>query len=258
MSQTINLNLIPDNSRHQIHISQYDIGRTFIIRLYEDSPLYSIPSGSTVKIEGTKPSGFGFSVNCSYSGSDITVVTEEIMSDEWGSIPVELSITKDGELLGTANFYLVVERSPHPHGTTDGMASEVIPILTLLVERVEAAVEKAEVLQESEAWAVGTRDGVPVDEEDPVYHNNSKWYAEQAELSKTAASNSEHTATEKASEASESASTAGAAKTDAEAAAAAAAASAEAAASVFSVVGNVAFSVLPNGQVRETWTKEEE
>ena len=46
-------------------------------------------------------------------------------------------------------------------------------------------------------------------------------------------------------------------KDEAEAAAESAAESAEAAASVFSVVGNVAFSVLANGQVRETWTKEE-
>ena len=30
----------------------------------------------------------------------------------------------------------------------------------------------------AEAWAVGTRDGVPVDSDDPAYHNNSKYYAE--------------------------------------------------------------------------------
>lgn len=31
----------------------------------------------------------------------------------------------------------------------------------------------------AEAWAVGKRNGVPVAETDPTYHNNSKWYAEQ-------------------------------------------------------------------------------
>ena len=45
-------------------------------------------------------------------------------------------------------------------------------------------------------------------------------------------------------------------KNAAESAAESAAGSAEAAASVFAVVGNVAFSVLSNGQVRETWTEE--
>lgn len=33
----------------------------------------------------------------------------------------------------------------------------------------------------SEAFAVGERDGVPVNSSDPTYHNNSKYYAEQAE-----------------------------------------------------------------------------
>lgn len=33
----------------------------------------------------------------------------------------------------------------------------------------------------SEAYAVGERDGVPVNSSDPTYHNNSKYYAEQAE-----------------------------------------------------------------------------
>ena len=86
--------------------------------------------------------------------------------------------------------------------------------------------EKAEVLQESEAWAVGERDGVPVPEEDGTYHNNSKYYKEQAEESAT-------TAREAADEA------------------------VVIATSSFSSVGSVNFSVLSNGQVRETWTLNE-
>lgn len=34
---------------------------------------------------------------------------------------------------------------------------------------------------ESEAWAVGERDGTPVDSDDKTYHNNSKYYAEVSE-----------------------------------------------------------------------------
>ena len=36
-------------------------------------------------------------------------------------------------------------------------------------------------VEESEAWAVGTKDGVPVEETDVQYHNNSKYYAESIE-----------------------------------------------------------------------------
>ena len=82
---------------------------------------------------------------------------------------------------------------------------------------------------ESEAWAVGKRDGVDVITSDPVYHNNSKYYASLAEQHKsravtaetnakasetaaktaeTNASAAESTAVSKASEASASASAA--------------------------------------------------
>lgn len=35
--------------------------------------------------------------------------------------------------------------------------------------------------EDAEAWAVGRRNGVPVDEGDVTYHNNSKWYSEVSE-----------------------------------------------------------------------------
>lgn len=48
----------------------------------------------------------------------------------------------------------------------------------------------ADVADIAEAWAVGTRAGVPVEESDETYHNNSKYYAEQAADSASAASDS--------------------------------------------------------------------
>lgn len=36
-------------------------------------------------------------------------------------------------------------------------------------------------IYDSEAWAVGTKNGVPVSNTDEQYENNSKYYAEQAE-----------------------------------------------------------------------------
>lgn len=45
------------------------------------------------------------------------------------------------------------------------------------------AAQAAQVLSEdaeldAEAWALGTRNNIPVDSDDPAYHNNSKYYAE--------------------------------------------------------------------------------
>lgn len=68
--------------------------------------------------------------------------------------------------------------------------------------------------QNSEAWAVGQRDGDDVGAADPTYHNNSKYYAENAgtsetaaEQSATAAAGSAQAAAQSAEEAAESART---------------------------------------------------
>ena len=45
-------------------------------------------------------------------------------------------------------------------------------------------------VKDAEAWAVGTKDGTPVEETDPQYHNNSKYYAGRANDSATAAAGS--------------------------------------------------------------------
>lgn len=46
-------------------------------------------------------------------------------------------------------------------------------------------------IQEAEAWARGTKGGTPVTSSDAQYHNNSKYYSEQASTSATNASTSE-------------------------------------------------------------------
>lgn len=258
MAQAKNVSITPGGSSVTIiNVSQGDIGRQIVLNVSDGSGWYDL-TGCTAELAGIKPSGLGFTVSGTVSGHTVTISTVKLMTAEYGNIGCELKI-KDGNdnVIGTANMILSVEKDPHPDTTTDGNIDEILPEITILVERVEAAVAKEEVLHEAEAWAVGKRDGVPVSSDDDTYHNNSKWYSEQAALSETAASASEHTASEKASQAAASATSAGTAKTDAEAAAAAAEASAEAAASVFAVVGNVAFSVLSNGQVREIWTEEE-
>jgi len=51
---------------------------------------------------------------------------------------------------------------------------------TTASEAKETAVAQA---LDSEAWAVGTRDGEGVGAQDETYHNNAKWYAEQTESS---------------------------------------------------------------------------
>ena len=72
-------------------------------------------------------------------------------------------------------------------------------------EAKETAVDKA---LDSEAWAVGQRDGEDVGSSDPAYHNNAKYYAESVGTSAQTATEAAQTATAKASEAQASASAA--------------------------------------------------
>lgn len=254
--ETRNVNITPGGQPPIIHVSQNDVGRTITINVTDGTGWYDL-TGCSAALAGIKPSGLGFTVNGTISGHTVTITTVKLMTAEYGNIACELKITKGTTKIGTANIILAVEKDPHPENTTDGNVDELIPEITILVERIEAAVAKAEVLFESEAWARGTRDGVPVDEEDPTYHNNSKYYKEQAANSERSAGTSEQTASQKAAQAATSASDADAAKTNAEAAQAAAEAAAEAAASVYATVGTVTFSVLETGQVRETWLLED-
>lgn len=254
--ETRNINIIPGGTTAVIHVSQNDVGRTIEFNVQDRTEWFDL-TGATVKIQGTKPSGLGYSLTGTVSGHTATFVTDMQMTDEHGSIASELKITRGDMVIGSANFILAVERDPHPENTTDGSADSLVPAITLLVERVEAAVAKEEVLHEAEAWAVGQRAGEDVDEEDDTYHNNAKYYAGIAEGAKTSAGASEQNAAASASAASGSASSAAASNTAAQKAKEDAEAAAAAAASTFSVVGNVAFTVLENGQVREIWTEEE-
>lgn len=116
----MNINIRPDGAINRVHVSQNDVGRTLTFNLFSDSLAYTVPSGATVKIQGTKPSGFGFSETCTVSGNAVTIDTTEEMTDEYGYIETELVIDDGTDVLGTANFILAVEKNPHPSNTTDG------------------------------------------------------------------------------------------------------------------------------------------
>ncbi len=145
MAQYKNIDIIPDSTVNRIHLSQGDIGRTLIFYLFENALSWSVPASSTIKCQGTKPSGFGFSVSCTYSGNAVTCVTTDEMTDEYGQIEAELVITSSDEsqVFGTSNFILDIEKNPHPSSTEDGGADTAIA-LTARVTALESAVSELE------------------------------------------------------------------------------------------------------------------
>ena len=93
--------------------------------------------------------------------------------------------------------------------------------------------------QQSEAWAVGTIDGAPVESTDPQYHNNSKYYAEQAAGSASDASDYATAASGSASDASDYATAASGSASDAHDDAVAAAAVRDAVEAILGVYATV-------------------
>ena len=59
-TQTFNLELVPKGVPPIVHVSQYDKGQTWMFNILMDNQLYTIPSGSSVTVRGTKRDGTGF------------------------------------------------------------------------------------------------------------------------------------------------------------------------------------------------------
>ena len=141
------VNLVPGVGGVQTYnCSQGDIGRTLEFTIINGSSVYSIPSDATVTVAGTKPSGMGFSEVCTITADGTAKVdTTEAMTQEPGRIWSELRIVDaDGANIGTANFMLAVEKSPHDASVTDGTIDEAKTIL----ERAEDAVTECEAIAE--------------------------------------------------------------------------------------------------------------
>lgn len=139
------LNITPDFAPPTLAISQNDVGRELSIYLFGDrKEAYIIPDGATVALVGTKPSGLGFTVAGTWSGSTAKFYTTAEMSDEAGSIFCEVRITSGQTVIGSANARLYVEQNPHPSGTTDGTAEQVISQITALVTQANEDAEAAE------------------------------------------------------------------------------------------------------------------
>ena len=126
MAQTINVDTTPGLFMPTLHYSQNDVGREWVVNLSSKDG-YSIPTGATVKMVATKPSGLGFTLTGSLSGNTATFTTTDTVTNEAGRFPAEIQIIKNSTVIGTANFWLEGEPNPHPEGTTDGDIDNILP-----------------------------------------------------------------------------------------------------------------------------------
>lgn len=178
ITQTINLNLIPGSPQPRINVSQYDNGsRTLQFNLYNGVSPYEIPSGASVSIVGTKADNTGFEYACTFDGSLVSVNITDQMTVFAGEVQSELQIRQSGEVLGTANFIINVERAAL---SDDTQISETdIPIIQRIPEILEEAEGYADTAHK---WAT-----FGADTETPSSTNNAKYWAEQSQVYATGA-----------------------------------------------------------------------
>lgn len=171
--QSINLNLIPKGIPDVVNVSQYDVGRQFKVVLYDGANKYTIDPTATVQIGGKKGDNHIFIYDqtdgyISFSGSEITITTSQQMTAYAGDVLCQLRIIKNLNTIASLNFKMLVQARPDAEGD---ISDTDIPGLIALAQE--------EVL-DSEAWAKGTKNGVPVTSSDIQYNDHSKYWAEQA------------------------------------------------------------------------------
>lgn len=193
ITQHIDLNLIPNSAPVVVHVDQYDHGTGRIIAsLYEDSTPYT-PSAASVYVQGTKPDGkfFVSSDGVTLEGNVVTADLTEVMTQVAGQVRVQFVVTEQTGRTGTFVFWLDVQASALPDDSQMSesdisMVEEAIETMQGYVsdsaesaqEAAASATASSQSAEDSEAWAVGTRNGEPVQSDDPTYHNNSKYWAQ--------------------------------------------------------------------------------
>lgn len=183
-----NVDINPGGVNPVLHASQYDMGRSFTLTLYNGATSYTIPAGATVTIEGVKPDQHGFQYEVdSVSGSTVTFHTTQQMTAVRGDVQCEIRIKKDDLEIGTANFILAVEMSPLNDDTivSDTELPIIIALATEQMLRAEAAADAAEI---SETHAKTSEDNALLSEQ------HAKTSEDNALLSEQHAASSESSA----------------------------------------------------------------
>ena len=112
--QYYKLNLIPTGKDPVIvRCSQYDRdSRVIEFSLFNGNEPFALSDSYSVIVRGTKQDGTVFEYNCSVVDTNVVFSVKQQMTLFAGKYPCELRIIAGDEILGSANFYLYIEKSP--------------------------------------------------------------------------------------------------------------------------------------------------
>lgn len=175
-TQEFNLDLIPNGISPIVHVSQYDEGQIWEFNIVKENQLYTIPAGSSITVQGTKKDDTGFQYSCTYSGSKVYVTETQQMTVYAGDVKAELVIVNGDNRIATLNFIIRIERAPLNENTV--ISETTLPLIEEAAELAQHVDEIKGYMEMSEAYAVGTINGISVPSTNPAYQNNAKYYAD--------------------------------------------------------------------------------
>ena len=142
ITKTYQLDMHPGGIPVIVHLSQYDQDFNLVFNLYSSSGVFTVESGTTAAIRGTKSDGMGYSVNATLdiSNKKVTVAGDQQMTAVAGKQTFELTLTKNNKELNTANFILDVERAALDKDTlaSDSVIKELVDVIDRTDEIVAA------------------------------------------------------------------------------------------------------------------------
>ena len=113
ITHTYDLDMVPGGVQVVVHLSQYDDDFSLVFNLFARTGDFTIPSGTSAYIRGTKLDGTGYSVSASLdiSNKRVTVSGDKQLTAVAGAQTFELSLVRNNRTHNTANFVLWIERA---------------------------------------------------------------------------------------------------------------------------------------------------
>lgn len=141
ITHDIKLDMFPGAVPAVVYLSQYDDDFALNFELYSSRGTFTVESGTTAAIRGTKSDGNGYSVAATISGNTVTVAGDKQMTACAGDQTFELVLTKGTKELCTSNFILAVERAALDADTitSESKIKELVDVLQQADEIMAAA-----------------------------------------------------------------------------------------------------------------------
>ena len=122
-----------------VNVSEYDENRQYTVTLIDEGGVYSIPSGTTAKVEGSI-GGNAFSEPATVSGNTITFTLSESMTALAGDVWCKIKLEKDSKPIQTCAFILRCDKAGAEAGTvirTSGFEDQVKEAAEAVIEDMD-------------------------------------------------------------------------------------------------------------------------